>query len=315
MTQKMPSRLSVRAFSLALASLFACLSAAAQPSGPMDGGERVDVSVHAEHTAVGPDTPVWLGVRFEISEGWHVYWKNPGDTGAEMAVRYRGPDWAAIGELRWPVPRRYVSPGDLLDFVHEGSPVLLTELTIDRDAWLAAGSPESLRFELYCEWFVCKEICLLGDRAVSVEIPVVADGRPADAQPDASNAELFKEARRKLPVPRAEVPEGLIDARFEDGRLRLRVAGASRLTFYPAKSDALALPVDALKEAQKRGSELDIRYRDEASGVEALEGVLVIERAGRDGEEPETMAVEIRVPVDPEIHRDGQESPEKGGSE
>lgn len=264
------------------------------PGGDADGNSLVRPSVSAEHEAISPDEPTTLAMRFEITEGWHVYWKNPGDTGAEMLVRYDGPEWAGIGDLRWPVPERYLSPGDLLDFVHEGSPTLLAPISIDRDAWTAAGRPQTLDFRLHFEWFVCKEICLLGEGSVTLSIPVAAAGPVAVNR---SVADQFREARSKLPTPRAEVDPGTYSAAFDAGVLRIKVPGASRLTFFPAKSEVLALPLDALNEAQKQGDRLAIRYRDNAYQVEHLDGVLVIERGTRGEPGYRSSAVELRVPV------------------
>jgi len=269
---------------------------AEQPSGFSDGSSIVRASVHSEHEAIGPDAPTWLAMRFAINPGWHTYWKNPGDTGAEMAVKYRGPDWATLGELSWPVPKRYISPGDLLDFVHEGTPVLLAPLRVDRDAWEEAGSPQTLRFELDCEWFVCKDVCLLGEQTLTVELAVDASAT-TDRAPDAKQAGLFRQARQKIPTALSETPEGVFSARFTDGRLIIDAPGATRLTFFPAKSKALALPLDSLGEGQRDGNQLEIRYRDEARDVEHLEGVLVIERLNAETGRSRTSAYEVKVPV------------------
>lgn len=280
-----------------LAMAFLAVSAVSgQPSGFSSGNSLVRASVHAEHTTVGPDAPTSLALRFAIQPGWHTYWKNPGDTGAAMSVTYQGPEWAELGELIWPVPERYTSPGDLLDFVHEGAPILLAPLSIDREAWEEAGRPESLKFELDCEWFVCKDVCLLGMQTLSMELPVDPQAL-ADRPVDPERASLFRQARQRFPVPRQDVPRDAFNAAFNEGRLTIRAAGATRLTFFPARSDAMALPLDSLNEGQREGDRLVIRYRDEASEAEHLEGVLVIERREGESGPVRKMAYEVRVPV------------------
>jgi DsbC/DsbD-like thiol-disulfide interchange protein len=50
---------------------------------------------------------VWAGVRFRLDPGWHVYWRNPGDSGGPPRVRWTRlpPGWSA-GEIEWPAPQR-----------------------------------------------------------------------------------------------------------------------------------------------------------------------------------------------------------------
>lgn len=264
------------------------------PANETDGSTLVRLSAVAEREAVSAAQPTDLAITLAITEGWHVYWKNPGDTGAQVRVNYQGPEWATLGELRWPVPQRYTSPGDLLDFVHEGEATLLAPLRIDEEGWIKAGRPDTLRFTLASEWFVCKEVCLMGEGSVTLSIPVRAEG---DLPVDARHAKRFSEARAKLPIAVDEVKPDTYKARFEDGVLHIAVPGASQLTFFPGPSDVLAVPVDALGEAQKQGERLSIRYRDAASSVEHLEGVLVIEMGQKDQPGYSRQAVEVRVPV------------------
>ena len=38
-------------------------------------------------------------------EGWHSYWKNPGDTGIPTEIDWQMPEGFHVGELRWPTPK------------------------------------------------------------------------------------------------------------------------------------------------------------------------------------------------------------------
>jgi len=271
-------------------------SAQPVPDGAMDGSALVRPTVMAEHRSIGPEAPTALAIRFQVQDGWHVYWRNPGDTGAEMTVNYKGPDWASIGDLQWPVPERYRSPGDLLDFVHHGAPVLLTELRIDADKWASAGSPDLLKFELAFEWFVCKDICLLGEGSTSIEIPIAEEAR-ARREVTREHAAAFRSARSALPVPHDQVEPGTYTAAFEDHTLTIHAPGADRLTFFAYESPQLAVPENSLRDAQQQGDRLSIRYREAASSQEYLWGVLVIERRAGERSHAVTKAVEVKVPV------------------
>jgi DsbC/DsbD-like thiol-disulfide interchange protein len=34
-----------------------------------------------EKSAVSPASDVRMGIKFVMDKGWHIYWKNPGDSG------------------------------------------------------------------------------------------------------------------------------------------------------------------------------------------------------------------------------------------
>ncbi|MCA8925036.1 MAG: hypothetical protein KDD82_24715, partial [Planctomycetes bacterium] len=45
------------------------------------GNDHARPSLALEHTQVAPGGSTTLAVRFELSEHWHLYWTNPGDSG------------------------------------------------------------------------------------------------------------------------------------------------------------------------------------------------------------------------------------------
>jgi thiol:disulfide interchange protein DsbD len=98
-----------------------------------------------------------VGVLFEIEEGWHIYWKNPGDAGLATEVRLGLPDGLEAGDPRWPVPRRFTQPGGLIGYGYESSLLLASEIRL-------AGPPpdEGSPVTAEASWLACKEVCLLG---------------------------------------------------------------------------------------------------------------------------------------------------------
>src|SRR5580658_5873876 len=89
---------------------------------------HVQVELLADVSAVQPGKPFWLGVRLNIDPGWHVYWKNPGDSGLPTRVKFNLPDGFTAGELQYPVPHRIVFPGNIVCFGYENSVMLLAKI-------------------------------------------------------------------------------------------------------------------------------------------------------------------------------------------
>ena len=45
-----------------------------------------------------------IGIRMDMQENWHTYWKNPGDSGGPIKVKWSHDDNISISELYWPTP-------------------------------------------------------------------------------------------------------------------------------------------------------------------------------------------------------------------
>jgi DsbC/DsbD-like thiol-disulfide interchange protein len=154
---------------------------------------HVKAELLADVPAIQAGKPFWLGVRFTIDPGWHVYWKNPGDSGLPTRVKFNLPDGFTAGALQFPVPHRLVLPGDIVSFGYENSVILLAQIT----------PPETLpadfqgNFQADVSWLVCSDVCIPGKDTVSLTLP---SGTSADSP----NRELFDDWIGQLPVNSAE---------------------------------------------------------------------------------------------------------------
>ena len=67
---------------------------------------RTEVELVSGVDAVVAGEPFELAVRMKTDPGWHVYWKNPGDSGLPVSVRWDLPEGFKAGDVHWPVPER-----------------------------------------------------------------------------------------------------------------------------------------------------------------------------------------------------------------
>ena len=73
-----------------LAALLAALLAAPLAAAPARvETAHVTVSLVSEVDAIRPGETFTLGLLLEPAPEWHVYWRNPGDSGEEPKVRWR----------------------------------------------------------------------------------------------------------------------------------------------------------------------------------------------------------------------------------
>lgn len=172
--------LSVCAFAALVLSLAVPVSAAE---------ERVNARLVADVEAVQPGQPFHLGVAFELGEDWHVYWHNPGEAGLATEVQFEAPEGFAVGDLRWPRPIEFKSPGDIVSYGYEKQVLLAAEVRPPGD--LPEG--KNVEFTAEVSWLACDEnVCVPGDARVSLALPVRSGAGSA-------NRDLFEEWREESP--------------------------------------------------------------------------------------------------------------------
>lgn len=117
---------------------------------------------------------VWVGLRFRLQEKWHIYWRNPGDSGGPPTVTWQLPDGVTAGAVVWPMPSR-LPLGPLMNYGYEGDVVLPVRLTLNSQS----RSMPSLPIRAAVTWLVCRESCLSGRASLVLTLPLVADEQSA----------------------------------------------------------------------------------------------------------------------------------------
>jgi thiol:disulfide interchange protein DsbD len=162
------------------------------PQSLAEGETPVRASLVAESTAVAPGGTVRVGLLLEQDEGWHTYWRNPGDSGLATEIVWQLPEGWTAGAIVWPVPHRYVEAGDLVTHGYAGNVVLFTDIT----APASARGEVTLRAAV--EWLMCRDLCIPGSAEVALTLDVGGTGRTASPAVqrdlDASAARLPRSA-------------------------------------------------------------------------------------------------------------------------
>ena len=85
-----------------------------------------DVSLVSDVDDIAPGTPFRIGLLFGLSQGWHIYWTNPGDAGAAPTLALTLPQGGSAGALQWPIPQ-VINDGSVTSYGYSRKtvPVLL----------------------------------------------------------------------------------------------------------------------------------------------------------------------------------------------
>lgn len=172
------------------AALAAGGGAAADDEKPPAAAEKPPVTacLLADVSAIVPGEAFLLGVHLKMAEGWHVYWKNPGEAGLATEVAWQLPEGFSAGPLLWPVPIRFTMPGDITSFGYADEVMLLAEVTAPTG--LKAG--DAVEFAAKVSWLGCKDRCVPGEATARLTLPVAAER-------EAPNGDLFRTWRDRLP--------------------------------------------------------------------------------------------------------------------
>lgn len=134
--------------------------------------------------------PFCVALRLQMEDGWHTYWKNPGDSGLPTKILWKLPPGFAAGEVQWPYPDTFMLGLDV-NYGYEGEAWLLTEIT--PPATLKAGASISIAASV--KWLACLEECLPGGADMMVRLPV----KDENPEVDALWSGQFKKTREKIP--------------------------------------------------------------------------------------------------------------------
>ncbi len=248
--------------------------------------DHLEAELIAENHALSVGETNWVALKLRPDPGWHVYWKNPGDSGIATRLQWQLPDGIGAGEIHWPYPHQH-KLGELTNYGYGEQTLHLVPLQVT-----ARPSSGETTLKAKASWLVCADICIPGEADLSLTMPVI-DG---DAQPDPAWAPDFAKVHADLP----QRIDGLA-ARFSvsDDDFSIDISGVENLPgakvdFYPEQNDLLdhaAAPRVAWTENGLRLSQVASSYFFEAQNP--VVGVLVIDGADQ------TRAITIRaVPGD-----------------
>ncbi len=138
--------------------------------------ENVEAELVAERTAIVPGEPITVALRLKIADGWHTYWRNPGDSGLPTTLAWRLPDGVAASPIEWPAPRA-LPAGPLVNYGYAGE--VLHLVTLSPAKTLALGSPVALHAR--ADWLVCRDTCIPEGADLSLALPVATSSAPDPA--------------------------------------------------------------------------------------------------------------------------------------
>ena len=243
---------------------------------PVNSG-HLEAELISEASSIKPGESLWVAVKQVIKPGWHTYWFNPGDAGAEAKLDWQLPEGFTASEIHWPYPER-IPYGPLMNFGYHDEVLLLVQITTP-----ANFDAEEVHLRVKGEWLVCEDICIPEGAELELVLPVT------DATPHSvtANAGSFREARQKLPRDigvTAQYSAGVDRILLEVQMSGLERSRIESVGFFPFGEDVLNYPSPQKLSVINDGFRLALTPGYSFDPLESsLDGVVVVtEKAGEE---------------------------------
>jgi thiol:disulfide interchange protein DsbD len=228
-------------------------SAQAMESAPVSSRRAVATLV-TDTDAIQPGTPFRVALRLRMADGWHTYWKNPGDAGVPPELTIDG---ATQSPIDWPTPRR-VAEGPVMTYAYTGEVLLPVTVTA------TSGT-----IKAHAQWLVCNDICVPEEGDFSLNLPV---GTPAPSAQAALFAAHDSAVPRTSPWSARISPDGTL---FVQGP-ELTPATVTDAWFIPDQAGRIQDDAAQPLSVRTGGFTLALKLAKGFDGTRDLSGVLSV---------------------------------------
>lgn len=216
----------------------------------------VRASLLSDTYSVNAGEDIKAQILLDTPEGWHTYYKEPGDAGLPTKLEWELPQGFSAGEIQWPHPTKF-SEGNLTTYGYSGYTLLPVTLKapdkIDK---------KSYSFSVRAQWLVCSKICIPEEQTVTIELPagekLIADADTKTKEPQKTEAS----------IPAGSIPDVSIVALLTT--LSLALLGGLVLNVMPC-----VLPILSLKTLSLVKKSGHVRAHTAKYGIAYTLGVLL----------------------------------------
>ncbi|MBE32812.1 hypothetical protein CL647_01585 [bacterium] len=192
-----------------------------------------NVAIATDKDAVSNQDDLTVLVTLTHQEGWHSYWKNPGESGLATTIKWELPAGFQAGDINWPMPQA-IQFGDLINFGFKDPVNLVIPIQINTSVkegeYLLKGK---------INWLVCKESCI--PESTSVSIPIKVGSTTQFSQQATKINKLIK--NRNI---------GILAASFQENTNQLIITlpkldtQITAITFFPEQLELVDYQVEPL---------------------------------------------------------------------
>ena len=251
-------------------------------------------SVHTVH----PGERFVLAFRFRMQPMWHIYWENPGETGAPTTITVKAPKGYKVGQTMYPRP--HTIPGPLLSYGYEHEAIFFIPIAAPDEL-----EDDRVTFDADINFLVCKEMCYLGSTTASVAVRTTSEPLPEVPDEEVDPEQLHATGKRfddpQLGEAYQNLPKRLKRIRrattvIEGNRVTISgpARGVERMDFFPNHTPGVSAEIiehTVEDHVFKIVVEFEINEANTLDTPPALRGVIAL------GAKDSDPSYEITVPL------------------
>ena len=194
-----------------------------------------------------------IGIRMDMQENWHTYWKNPGDSGGPIKVKWSHDDNISISDLYWPTPT-LIPYEPLMTYGYKNFVIFPYEINNSND--------KNSYIEANIDFLICDDICVPEKALIKTNLNEIKN--------DTSLYDWF------LKVPSQTLP---IKASLDNEFINIRFSwpfDVSSAIFFIDDQDIVEHASDQNLIKEENNYLLKIKKLDDLKSFEYLSGVISI---------------------------------------
>ena len=157
------------------------------------------------------DSVISIGVLVNLKDDWHIYWRNPGDSGMPTDIEFSLPNEIKASEIKFPVPEIFASD-EIVNYGYSHQVLLMSELFISKDYPKKEFSITAKLTSL-----ICKDLCNAFDTTVTIKLDL-----SKNYLAETNISDLFESAKNLLPQKNHSLKTS---ATFKSDSVYLKVNG------------------------------------------------------------------------------------------
>lgn len=135
------------------------------------------------------DSVISIGVLINLKDDWHIYWRNPGDSGLPTEVEYSLSKDFIVSEIKFPTPKIFYSD-EIINYGYSGQVLFISEISIPENF-----NQKEISISARLSSLICKDLCKTFDTTLTIKLDLLDDYYPPKQISD-----LFDYTRNILPI-------------------------------------------------------------------------------------------------------------------
>ncbi len=138
--------------------------------------------------------PFWVALKITLHPGWHVYWKNPGDSGLATKIDWTLPEGFTASPIHWLPPQRF-EKDNLVTFGYAHEAYHLVKITPPKNLSPQNNTDQPITLKASVSWLACLDSCIPGFADLTLNLSV----SPEQSIPS-DHKDLMNELIQELPI-------------------------------------------------------------------------------------------------------------------